>query len=292
MPGASSVQPLMSLGFTSLEAQVYTFLLQEPAVTGYRIAQALRKPAPNIYKAIESLETKGAVLVDEAKSRLCRPVPPEELLGHLERRFREDRGKAARLLSGVSAPPNDDHVYTLRSPDQVMERARRMLSRCQDVALVDAFPVPLAELAKDIAGTAGRGVPVAVKAYQPVDIEGARVIVDPRATDAFERWPGQWINVVVDGSEHLIAFLSKDGTKVRQAVWSGSAYLSWVYHCGLASEITLDAVERRLGDGANADDSRKMIGDMTSLKAIHAAGYRRLARRFSDGGSSPKGEAP
>ncbi|HWM90021.1 MAG TPA: hypothetical protein VN493_04585 [Thermoanaerobaculia bacterium] len=33
-------------------------------------------------KAMESLQQKGAVLVDETGTRLCRAIPPAELLGN------------------------------------------------------------------------------------------------------------------------------------------------------------------------------------------------------------------
>jgi hypothetical protein len=40
---------LMALGFTELEARIYTFLLQESPATGYRIAQAIQKPVANTW---------------------------------------------------------------------------------------------------------------------------------------------------------------------------------------------------------------------------------------------------
>ncbi|NNE42736.1 MAG: TrmB family transcriptional regulator [Gemmatimonadetes bacterium] len=282
MAAPSIVQPLVSLGFTALEAEVYTYLLREAPVTGYRIAQALRKPAPNIYKAIESLELKGAVLVEEGASRRCRPVPPDELLGHLERRFRDDTRRAAQLLADVSQSPPDDRVYTLRSPDQVLERARRMLADAREVVLADVFPLPLAELRKDLEATARRGALVTVKVYEPTDVAGARVVTDGRA-DIFERWPGQWVNLVVDGREHLVAFLSPDGKSVHQAVWSGSLYLSWVYHSAVGAEMSLDAVRQALADGADARGIARLIDEMDAVKALQARGYRELTRRVADG---------
>lgn len=51
----------MDLGFTGLEADVYTALLAESPTTGYRVAQALGKAVANTYKAIASLEAKRAV---------------------------------------------------------------------------------------------------------------------------------------------------------------------------------------------------------------------------------------
>lgn len=288
MSARSAEQPLVQLGFTPLEAEVYSFLLHESPVTGYRIAQALRKPAPNTYKAIESLELKGAVLVEDGDSRLCRPVPPAELLGHLERRFREHRAQAERLLSEPDGEPADDRVYTLRSASHVMERARRMLRRCTEVLLVDAFPIPLVMLRPELEAVAARGVQVAVKAYEPIEIAGARIAVDVSPRNIIDRWPGQWINVVADGREHLIAFLTADATGVHQAVWSGSAYISWVYHCALASEISLERIRGRLRDGATREEIDRLVGESDAQLVLQAPGYRELARRFADAGPHPR----
>jgi sugar-specific transcriptional regulator TrmB len=277
----TSFQPLVSLGFTSLEAEVYAFLLGESPVTGYRIAQALRKPAPNIYKAIESLEAKGAVMVDDGTSRVCQPVPPDELLGHLERRFQEDRARAAASLSGIGAPVPDDRVYQLRSPDQVLERAHTMLGRCREVALVDAFPLPLERLRQPIEAAARRGVVVGVKAYAETKLAGALVTVDARRERAMERWPGQWVNVVVDGVEHLVAFLTPDAESVHQAVWSSSVWLSWVYHSALSSEIMLEAVEAELARGdATCERLRAKLAELGPLRALQASGYQELVGRL------------
>jgi sugar-specific transcriptional regulator TrmB len=281
---AATTQPLVALGFTTLEAEAYAFLLRESPVTGYRIAQALRRPAPNIYKALESLELKGAVLVEDGDSRLCRPVPPDELLSQLERRFHEHRARAERVLSQAPGEAEDDRVYTLRSAGQVLERARRMLRGCAEIVLADLFPLPLDSLRPELEAAAARGVQVAVKAYAPAEVSGARVVLDAVPDRALERWPGQWLNLVADGREHLIAFLASDGRAVHQAVWSGSTALSWVYHSALSSEIVLDDVRNRLRQGADVEDVKRAADAAEELRALHAPGYRELAFRFADSG--------
>src|SRR4051812_35804269 len=114
-----AIEALVALGFTGLEAEVYAWLLGESPATGYRVAQALGKPAANTYKAIESLQQKGAVLVEDGESRLCRAVPAEELLRQAERGFAEKRAAAARALSELRGPGGDERVYTIRTADQV-----------------------------------------------------------------------------------------------------------------------------------------------------------------------------
>jgi len=275
-----SVRALVDLGFTGLEAEVYTALAQHPPMTGYRVAQLLGKPAANVYKSIESLQAKGAVIVDDGASRVCHAVPAGELLGLIERGFRESRERAASALAELQSVPGDDRVYQLRSREQVMERCRRMLGRAERVALLDAFPAPLEELRTEAEAAAARGVTVAVKAYEPTSLREAEVFVHPDGRDVTGRWPGQWVNVVVDGREHLIALLSRDGLDVHQAVWSESAYLSWVYHSALAGELILAEVQRRIAEGASAKELRGIRESYRRIVAPDAPGFQQLVRRF------------
>jgi HTH-type transcriptional regulator, sugar sensing transcriptional regulator len=275
-----SVRALVELGFTGLEAEVYTALVQNPPMTGYRVAQVLGKPAANVYKAIESLQAKGAVMVEEGANRVCHAVPPGELLGLLERGFRESRERAAAALAELQSVPADDRVYQLRSREQVMERCRRMLERAERVALLDAFPGPLEELRAGAEAAAARGVTVAVKAYEPTSLREAEVFVHPRGRDVIGRWPGQWVNVVVDGREHLLALLTRDGAGIHQAVWSESPYLSWVYHSAVAGELVLADVERRIGEGASANELRGVRESYRRIVASDAPGFKELVRRF------------
>ncbi len=284
------IKPLVDLGFTALEAEVYTWLLDEAPATGYRVAQALRKPAPNIYKAVESLEGKGAVIVDEGARRLCRAVPPEEVLGHLERRFRERKELAARALSELSPPKGDDRVYRLRSAEAVLERARTMLARAEEIVLVDAFPRVLEALRAELEKTGARGVDLAILTYAPAEVKHARVITAREGRETLGRWPGQWLSLTVDGREHLIAFLTPDIRSVRQAIWTSSLYLAWVYHGGLSAELILAAVERAVDEDGSPEDIRRTLTDNLSLRAKHARGYRDLRRRIDE--SNGRGAVP
>src|SRR5262245_48381848 len=258
-------QSLTGLGFTELEAEVYVSLLQQSPATGYRVAQSIGRPVANTYKAIESLQHKGAVLVDEGTSRLCRAVPAEELLAQLERSFLRRRQEAADALASLRAAPEDDRVYQLQSVEQVFERCRRMLGECEQVAVLDVFPKPLQELRDAVEEAARRGVRVVVKAYEPAVFPGVDVVAHPQGRSTLRRWPGQWLNVVTDGREHLIALLTPDARGLHQAVWSGSAYLSWVYHSAVAAELILAALQRGLDQGATAAELRQVVSSYQGL---------------------------
>lgn len=273
---------LIELGFTGLEAEVYITLLYHSPITGYRIAQELEKPVANTYKAIESLRNKGAVIVDEGDTRLCRAVPAEELLGQIERRFRDTQKRAAQALSNIKNSSSDDRVYQLRSREQVMERCRRMLRDCRQLALLDIFPGPLEELSRDIEEAAARGVEVALKAYQPTQIRKAQVLIEPTGPAILGRWPGQWVNLVIDDAEFLLAFLNSDGKGVYQAIWSNSIYLSWVYSSSLASELILAGLQTRIEEGASTEELQKVLKRFLRLKPLKTPGHQAILKRFSD----------
>ncbi len=56
---------------------------------------------------------------------------------------------------------------------------------------------------------------------------------------------GQWLNLVVDGREALIAYFDAELSGVHQAVWTGSTF-AWTYHSALAAESSLTAFHQAL----------------------------------------------
>jgi sugar-specific transcriptional regulator TrmB len=263
----SSVEALVELGFTHLEAEIYAFLVQESPATGYRVAQALGKPVANTYKAIETLQNKGAILLDESSTRHYRAVPPAEVLSRMERTFVERKVRATQELSRLRSAPQDDRVYRLTTRDQVLERCRGMIQRSRSVLLIDLFPLLLAELRSDLERAAERGVVVAVKTYLPAEVAGARVLLNPRGEDLMRRYPGQWMIVNADGSELLIASLTADAGAVVQSVWTSSVYLAWIVHTSIAAEFLLTETLMQLERGVSGDDLRAAFGRIMHREA-------------------------
>lgn len=264
-----ATESLTALGLTALEAEVYVHLLRHSPDTGYGVAKALRKAAPNIYKTIETLEAKGAILVERGETQTVRAVPAAEFLAGLERRFERHRREAADTLAQIPSPAPDARVYQIASRDQVFEQCRSLLTSAERVALVDAFPLPLEVLRDDLAATAARGVDVVVKVYAPAAVDGVELVLEPEHERIRGRWPEQWIDCVTDASRYVVGLLSPDGERVRQAVRSESPYLAYLHHTRLACELGYTALK----DALSGDD----IPDGESLRRI----YRRTTRYFT-----------
>jgi len=272
--------PLTQLGLTQLEAEIYTFLLEYSPATGYGVAKGISKPTANTYKALESLHQKGAIIIDDSDTRLCRAIPTDELLDHFQRRFETARNQAHAEFRKLKAAPGDSRIYQLKTAEQVLQRYRKMLSRCRRVAVLDFFPYIVEHLKSEMTAAARRGVKVTLKAYCPIELPGVNVIGRSDGGTVVEKWPGMWANGVFDAEEYLLAFLSRDGKQVYQAVWSNNHYLSWIYYGGFINELQADALEEGINRNLSREALRKIIKKHSRLLQLEATGYKDAASFF------------
>lgn len=265
---------LHGLGFTELEALVYACLLRESPATGYRVSHAIGRPTPNTYKAITSLAQKGAVVVDDGDSRLCRAVPPQEVLAGLERRFQADKARALTALQSIAPSSGDDRVYQLQSAPQALERARALLERATKLVLLDLFPGPCAAL-QDALVKAARRVRVVAKVYAEVDLGRVTTVRAIDAERVFTAWPGQQLSMVADAEAHLLALFASDMQSVHQAVCSDSTFLSCMQHNHLASELLMTTQQQ-----TPSSRTPELAPASLRLTTSGVPGFARLAERF------------
>ncbi|MBI1212578.1 MAG: TrmB family transcriptional regulator [Alphaproteobacteria bacterium] len=270
-----AAQALENLGFSEIESLIYCFLLKESPATGYRISHAIGKPTANTYKAIAALAQRGAIVVDDAQNRLCRAVLPSELLDRLDRDFGTRRKQAETQLAKIRPATNDDRVYQLSDVEQVLERARTMLGQAKSIAIADAFPNILRQIAPNLEAAAKRGVTVAVRTYEPAKLKGVAVLLAGEAPRILRTWPGEQLNIVVDAEQYMLALLTKGAEAVHQAIWSNSTFLSCLQHNGLASELILTEAQHK---GA----AKLTALEKLSLTRSNSPGFQRLLQRYGD----------
>ncbi len=269
-----AAEALEKLGFSGIESLIYCFLLEESPATGYRISHAIGKPTANTYKAIAALATRGAIAIDDSANRLCRAVPPSELLDRMNHDFVAHKDRAANCLAKLRPSAGDDRVYQLSDVDQVLERARTMLAGAKKAALADVFPNIVPRLAPDLESAARRGVEVVVRVYAPVALKRVRTLMSPDSDRLLSLWPGEQLNVVVDAEQFMLALLAKDVKTVHQAIWSNSTFLSCMQHNGLSAELIMTEAYAR--DGVKAPSEIQRI----SLTRSQLPGLRQLMERY------------
>jgi sugar-specific transcriptional regulator TrmB len=257
MASLTASRALAEFGFTALEAEAYAFLLRESPATGYRVAQGIQKPVANTYKALETLEQKGALLVEHSETKLCRPVPPDELLARLGAEFERRRELAKAAFQQVTTPPAGDRIYELRSFEQAEAKATAMLECSGRVVLLACTVAVAQRLRNNLLDATERGVQVGLTLFEDggvVGVESARSITDPLGPSD--------LYVAIDGVE---ALEFAEIASVSSGLWTRNPLVAKRAFQGLAAQHALAQLSARLEEGAGAKRLAKVLREMPRL---------------------------
>lgn len=268
---------MSELGFTELEAAVYSYLVENSPATAYRVAQDIGKPVANTYKAVKALHQKGAVLIDETQNRLCQAVAPEEVLEKLKEVFLERHRKTADALARLKPSGDFEKIFSLATSEHVFDRCRRSIEQAETIVMVDAYPGVIKTIKPWLEAAGARGVTVVLQAYKPVAIRGVEVVEYQNATEMLGRWRGDWLVVVVDGAEYLFAFIGEDGRTVHNAIWCGSAFMALPQHSNLALSFRASILEGLLKKEASRKKIEKELKRVAKWETMGIRGYEKLA---------------
>jgi sugar-specific transcriptional regulator TrmB len=264
---------LESLGLTQMEALAYAYLVANPSSTGYRVARGIGKPTANVYRALESLGRKGAVMQERAATPLFKALSPEDLLARLEQDFIRRKAIAARELAAIRPDESDERVYALKSMDQVLARARIVLASARRLTLMDAGRDLLAVLSPEIEDARSRGVRVLVRARATPASRGAGDADHLAHADTLSDGPptpGEppSLRIASDAREVLLASFARDEERVRDALWTRSAFLARSVHESLASERCCLQIELKMADGLNVDEVEAAFEEWRTVRAM------------------------
>lgn len=284
MSQKESIKAFEALGFTTVESEVYVYLVQNSPATGYAIAKAIGRTKGATYKVLSSLEGRGAIIANEDKKGLFRAIPPDELLKRLERDFLREKNRALYATKKLKASPADDRIYRLTTIEQVYERCRTMLDECVERAVIDIFPEPFGILRDDIQAAIDRGVKVMIHLYEPSDIRGARTVVPDYVEDVTSVFPADYICICQDDRQFLIAAVSGREKRVYNAYWSSNPLYSWTFSIYVKQSLLGAHFETLLGAGATRKDMKKSLEDWHDyLPSFTSVGYKAVKDLLESG---------
>ena len=238
---------LQEIGFNRLESEVYLILLKQSPLSGYRIAQILGEGSSNIYKALDILRKKGAVMVEELPStRQFTAVPAKEYLARVEKQIENSLEFLSQHLPEQIDNELETRVFQLDTVDQVLERAQEMILNAKKQIIVDSFPKMLELIRPDLEKVSSKKnsekIHIVVNSYDGASVKNCVMIKKSAGPDAVKIWKDSWLNLVVDGEKYLLAVVKPDGKTLKHAVWTNSPYLSYVLYSGIASEMMFSAL--------------------------------------------------
>jgi len=269
-------EALIQLGFNQLECDVYLHLLTNTQMTAYKVGTSINKPTANVYKAMDSLAIKGAVIIESNKSKYCRAVSPNEFLSHYEKNVLEKTRQTKELLRNIEKKYDDEKTYSIKSVPLVFERFRSMMQKAKVIAVIDVFPKTLDKVIEPIKEAIERGVKVYIQIYKPITIKGADIAYSKIAEEAISHWQSEQLNLVIDGEEYLVALMNLELTRIIQASWSNNYYMACSLHAGRMQEQTVIKISNKIGSKGFEKEVKEIIEKQKYFYNSNIPGFNKL----------------
>ena len=238
---------LREMGLSDLEAKVYIWLLENKRSTGYKIAVQIGKPVANTYKALRSLEKKGAVVCDESSHKTYfDTIPVEEFLNKIEKEFIKQRKKIINEVKKLDVQQEPIGIYELQSEELVYEKAIGMIKTAENTLLIDCFPTPMKIIKEHFTEKRSKEISIYVKNYSGEDIDNVNQIKAVNTELPYTDLEGQWLIVLKDTTESLVAYFNKDGTELNHCVWIKDPFISFILFNGSAHEFNFTEVYEKV----------------------------------------------
>ncbi|WP_066630015.1 TrmB family transcriptional regulator [Labilibacter marinus] len=274
-------QDLLDIGFNLLEAEVYIGLLTTEPMTAYGIAKHLNKPAANVYKAMDTLAQKGAVIIEDNTKRICKAVLPDEFIGHYEKSLIRKMTKVKSQLRNLGKTHFDERSYSINSTDLAFEKFCSMMDQCKQIAIIDIFPEPFKRVKSSIIDAIKRGVKVHIQVYDPVELPGAEIAYTSMASNVLEYWQSQQMNVIIDGEQHLLSLMNNATTEILQAKWSNNLYESNMLLAGFSREQVVIKLLSHINDNDFCAKAKEILNNEKFFFNSEIPGVKKLFELYS-----------
>ena len=235
---------LTELGFSTNEARAYRGLLVESPATGYEIAQRAGIPRSAIYAVLKRLEDDGLVArVEETPARYA-PLPPSDLMGVLERRFKGSLRSLDDAIHRLRPPPPPVDLWNVTGYDEVLDRADSMIQGAEKHIFLSVWRREGMRLLPSLEAAAKRKVKLISFSFYALDELPGRVYsygLDEQDLEAF--WNHKMI-LIVDHARTLMGG-AEPGEK-SAAVVTGHPAITEVALNNIALDITLLTQRKRI----------------------------------------------
>ncbi len=214
MPLNPPLERLIGLGLSEYEAKAYLALLMHSPATAYETAKSSGVPTSKIYEVMEKLRVRGmAMAADEGGERkLYVPQDAREFLAGEKARLSETIAGLEDDLKSISGARDVSYLWNVRSREDLLDRARAMVSRAEREVLLSAATEELDDLARVISEASKRGARIATVRFGEAGapLPGA-VFPHPIKDTLQAEKGGRGFALVADSTEALIGTIGAAG---------------------------------------------------------------------------------
>ncbi len=209
-PALPLAAALRELGFTDYEARAYAALAARQPATAYEIAKVADLPRANVYAALRSLESRGAIQpVTESPVRYV-PVDPERFFRRVQRTTAGLCDDVVQALRHSAKAEESAYVWIFRGDGEVHAKLMAMIEGAREHIWLKGPVVLIEPYAAVLGAAARRGVTVRLIVFggKVAGLKAhARMHVIPHEGDGRPHGPpsDRMLTATVDSSAMLIA---------------------------------------------------------------------------------------
>lgn len=162
------------LGLSRNEASVYLALLTNHPVTGYKLAKDSGILRPVVYEMLTRLVERGGVKIVKGSPEQYSPIPPENFLASLEKRFNDAKTSLSNELSTFSQYSQEsEEFWTIVNNDSIISNIQDLISQAQKEVFFYINNQTYATLLKDIfSKKVASGVQIIGFSYRDIQLPG------------------------------------------------------------------------------------------------------------------------
>ena len=237
------MERLRALGFTTYESKAYITLLKNNPSTRYELSKNSGVPRSAIYDVIKKLETLGAVNALYTSPEKYVPLPPDQLLGLLERQFKERLEDARKALKQFDTEIEPGHLWNIVGYQNMLHKAREMISNAKETIFLSIWDRECKKLKEDLDAAHDRGIRIIAFSFTPLDLKVEEKysynIPEKELLNIWERK----IILVVDQSQLLMG--EADDRYTKKTAWTDNKAIVDIATNHIILDITLYGIRMK-----------------------------------------------
>lgn len=227
---------MMQLGFSQYEAKAYICLLQNYPVTRYEISKRSGVPRSAIYDIIQKLENFGVVSIISTNPEKYVPLPPEEFLRILEKRYQQKITDFRESLSEMNTDVEPEQLWNITGYKNLLEKAREMIQKSKNEIYLSAWRREILELENELHNAEERGVKVIIFSFTKTPSLGMVFSYSLNEKELEKVWDHKLI-LVCDREELLMGEANRQTQ--RKAAWTKNKAIVSIAANHIVLDITL-----------------------------------------------------
>lgn len=214
----ASYSNLKELGFSQYEASCYMALVSHHPVNGSQLSRISGIARSRIYDVIRNLISKGYVI--EINAGQYAPLPSDELIRRLKRKFENNVDKFRVQIEKSSQKEDFEYIWTITGYKNVMEKATEMIKNAGQEIYIRLFPEANQHLGKVLTDADNRGVRIRYIAMGEIEKKFDVQVMHPDHKHLQQTIGGQSIEIITDKQEALVGVFDAENVNQSHINWT------------------------------------------------------------------------